>query len=801
MLISYLWLKELTDFDYTPEQLAVALTGLGLETSITDDRRGGYENIVTGKVIQVDSHPDADKLSVCKVDIGSGVVKTIVCGAPNVATGQAVPVALEGAVMPDGMKIKNRKVRGVASEGMIASEAELRFSDNHDGIMTLDDDPEPGEKFKDRYEACDVILELDLTPNRGDCLSMIGVAREVAAVAAVAGSGLVVKRPPALIKQSAEKVSKRLSVEISAPDLCPRYAGRIITGLKVAPSPFWMRRRLFALGVRSINNLVDITNYVLLETGHPLHAFDDSKISGGAIIVRRAKNGEKFTTLDGKEHQLSPENLVIADKKQAIALAGVMGGANSEVTEGTTSVILESAFFNPVSIRRTSRQLNIKSESSFRFERGCDVEGLIYAQDRAVSLMARLGGGLALEGRVDAYPSPAAKTKVTMRYQRADQILGIKTSRERVKEIFTRLEMEPVDEDESSVTVEAPHFRFDIEREIDLIEEVVRFVGFDSIEPKIPEVPASVSSMSRGLVARRFLRRHLRSLGMMEGMSYSFMSETDLDKLRLEENSVYRRLVKIDNPLSSEWTHLRSTLIPGLLASASNADDCKLFEIGVVFINDGDKNPPVERWLVSGALTETIKPGLWIGRSGRRDFYHLKGIVESTVKALGYDKIEFKPSDHPFYYPKRQADIVLGSVTLGHFGQAHPKTLSAYEAPQELFLFEIDLDRLLDIEADVKMFTPINRFPSVKRDLAVVVPESVTVEQITASIRKHGAKRTREATLFDIYSGDKMIKGSKSVAFSLEFSDEEKTLTDEEANAIFEKILKGLKKDCGAELR
>ncbi|VAX16999.1 Phenylalanyl-tRNA synthetase beta chain [hydrothermal vent metagenome] len=798
MLVSYLWLKELADFDFTPEELAAALTGLGLETSIADDRRGGYENIVIGKVIQVDSHPDADKLSVCKVDTGSGMIKTIVCGAPNVAVGQAVPVALEGAVMPDGMKIKNRKVRGVASEGMIASEAELRFSDNHDGIMVLDDDPEPGEKFSDRYEACDVIVELDLTPNRGDCLGMIGVAREVAAVA---GAGLGVKRPPTLIKESAEKVSKRLSVEISAPDLCPRYAGRVITGLQVAPSPFWMRRRLFALGVRSINNLVDITNYVLLETGHPLHAFDDSKIDGGAVIVRRAKNGEKFTSLDGKEHELNSENLVIADKKQAIALAGVMGGANSEVTESTTSVILESAFFNPVSIRRTSRQLNIKSESSFRFERGCDVEGLIYAQDRAVSLMSKLCGGSALKGRVDAYPSPVAKTKVTLRYQRADQILGIKTSKERVKEIFTRLEMEPVGEDESSVTVEAPHFRFDIEREIDLIEEVVRFVGFDRIEPNIPEVPASAESMSHSLTARRDLRRHLRSLGMMEGMSYSFMSETDLDKLRLPTDSVYRKLINIDNPLSSEWTHLRSTLIPGLLTSASNADDCKLFEIGVVFTDDGDENPPVERWLVSGVITETVKPGLWSGRAGRRDFYHLKGIVESVIKTLGCGKVEFKPSDHPFYYPKRQADVVAGSVTLGHFGQAHPKTLGAYEAPQELFLFEIDLDRLLAVEAGVKMFTPINKFPSVKRDLAVVVPESVTVERLTVSIRKHGAKRTREAALFDIYSGDKVAKGSKSVAFSLEFSDDEKTLTDEEANAIFEKILKGLEKDCGARLR
>lgn len=794
MLISYLWMKDLVEFDLSPEELAAALTQLGLETSLADDRRGWYANMVTGKIVEAVPHPNADKLKLCKVDAGGGQPLSIVCGAPNAAAGMDVAVALVGARMPNGMKIEKRKVRGEVSEGMMASEAELELSDDHDGILALDDSPAPGTPLAERYELCDTILEVDLTPNRGDCLSMIGVAREVAAA-----TGGALKLPDASVAEGDGAAADHLSVTIDAPDLCPRYAGRVIKNLSVKPSPFWMRRRLRALGVRAINNLVDVTNYVLMETGHPLHAFDCSMIAGNKIVVRRAADGERFTTLDGKEHELDPGNLVIADAERAVALAGVMGGQNSEVKDSTTDVTLEAAFFDPACVRRTAKGLNIKTESSFRFERGCDVEGLIYAQDRAARLMAELGGGAALRGRVDEYPGKKDKRRVTVRYGRVDAIMGASVGADKVKKILTALQMNQVDADEESVTVEAPYFRFDIEREIDLIEEVARFFGYDNVASAAPEVPANTSGMSRGYASRRALRRHLRSLGMMEGMRYSFINESDMDKMRLPEGDALRRAVKIDNPLTSDWTHLRTSLVPGLVSAAAGVDDARIFEIGAVF-GDRGGDAPEERWMAAGIITETVRPGLWSGRGARRDFYDVKGLVESAIAFLGVKDYAFRQSSHPFYYPKRQAEVVVNGKAAGSFGQIHPETLAGYGAGQELFVFELDLGAVLAGDGAVRMVKQISKFPPVKRDLAVVVDEAVTAEALAASIRASGGGPVREVTLFDVYSGDKIGPGKKSVAFSLAFGDDERTLTDEEANALFEAILAGLK-ELGAELR
>jgi len=794
MLVSYLWLKELVDFDLTPESLAVALTDLGLETSIADDRRGWYENVVTGRVVETATHPNADKLKLCKVHAGSGT-KSIVCGAVNVAEGQAVAVALVGAKLPGGVTIERRKVRGELSEGMMVSEAELMLSGDHDGILTLDDNPPPGEKFGERYEVCDTILEVDLTPNRGDCLSMIGIARETAAV-----TGSRLNMPDASFNEDgSDNSSNHIKVEIKAPDLCPRYSGRMIVGLSPGPSPFWMRRRLSSVGLRSINNLVDVTNYVLIETGHPLHAFDHSMISGSRIIVRRAKAGERFVTLDSRTHTLDNDNLVIADAAKPVALAGVMGGENSEVTGSTTDVMLEAAFFDPASIRRTSKGLGIKSESSFRFERGTDVEGMIYAQDRATKLMAELGGGRALKGRVDAYPAPVERKKISLRYKRADKILGVDTPPDRAKEILARLGMNIADQDDLSVTVMAPQFRFDIEREIDLVEEIARFVGYNNVVSAIPEVPANTSGVGPELESRRSLRRHLISLGMMEGLRASFVSEADLDKLRLRADDPLRNLVKIDNPLSSDWTHLRSSLLPGML-SATGSGDIMIFEIGVVFSDAGDQ-PPNEKRCVAGIVSESMDPGLWSGRAGKRDIFHAKGIVESAMASLGFKNCLYRLSSHPFYYPKRQGDVIAGDAVLGHFGQIHPETLESYNIPQEIFAFELDLGKTASLPVPVAKHSPLSRIPSVKRDLAVLVKDDITSEQLEKSIFRHGGGKTREAVLFDVYSGEKIGPGLKSVAFSLEFRDDEKTMTDDQANAVFDRILEGLKTDCGARLR
>ncbi|MDH5511495.1 MAG: phenylalanine--tRNA ligase subunit beta, partial [Nitrospinota bacterium] len=779
----------------SPEEIAVKLTGLGLETSIADDRRGWYQGVVIGKVLSTERHPNADMLTLCKVDVG-GETLDIVCGAPNVAAGQTVAVARVGALLPDGMKIEKRKVRGEVSFGMICSESELMLSGGHEGIMTLDGEPTPGANFGDIYEVCDTVLEVDLTPNRADCLSMIGVARELAAV-----TGVPMNRPDATLQEDTQnKSSDKLAVDIEAPDLCPRYSGRVITGLKAAKSPFWMRRRLTAVGVRAINNLVDVTNYVLMETGHPLHAFDMKDISGGRIIVRRARDGERFATLDGKTHTLSPENLVIADPERAVALAGVMGGENSEVKDTTTDVILEAAFFNPSYVRRTSKRLGIKSESSYRFERGCDVEGLIFAQDRAALLMAALGGGKAWADRVDAYPKKIEKRNVSIRPARAGAVMGLAVTMERIEEILNGLEMKTVSNDGQALTVGIPHFRFDIEREIDLIEEVARFVGYDKVKPSAPEVPVSVTGLSRSLRTRRSLRRHLGSTGLMEGMRYSFVSMVDIDRFRILEGHPWRRLVPIDNPLTSEWTHMRPSLLPGLVSAIKGTRETSVFEIGVVFQQTGPADSH-ERWMAAVVLTENAQPNLWEGRAPKRDFFHMKGVAESTAIHLGHSDVMFVPSSHPYYYPKRQADIMAGGVKLGNMGQVRPETLEAYEVEQELFAMELDLDAATSKLPPVVMCKKLNKFPSVKRDLAMVVDEAVTVETLEGAIRRHGGALVRRVELFDVYSGVKIGEGKKSVAFSLEFLDETRTLVDDEVNTVFDRIVEGVAQDLGARLR
>ena len=795
MLISVKWMEELVPTGLSPENIAVKLTDLGLETSIVDDRRGWYQGMVIGKVLSKESHPNADKLSLCKVDVGEATLD-IVCGAPNVGAGQTVVVARVGAALPDGMKIEKRKVRGQVSEGMICSESELMLSTDHDGIMTLEDGLAPGASFGDMYEVCDTVLEVDLTPNRGDCLSMIGIARELAAT-----TGTPLRMPDTSLDEDPQaRSSDKIDVQIEAPDLCPRYTGRVITGLTAAKSPFWMRRRLAAVGVRAINNLVDVTNYVLMETGHPLHAFDLREVSGGRIVVRRANDGERFTTLDGKSHQLSPDNLVIADAKRAVALAGVMGGENSEVKDTTSEVMLEAAFFDPSSVRRTSKGLGIKSESSYRFERGCDVEGLIFAQDRAASLMVSLGGGKALAGRVDAYPRKIEKRKVTIRQARVEAIMGVSVEMERIEEILTGLEMEKVSTDGQALMVEVPHFRFDIEREIDLVEEVARFVGYDKVKPTAPEVPVSVTGLSRSLRIRRALRRHLCSIGLMEGMRYSFVSMSDIDRFLIPAEHPWRRLAPIDNPLTSEWTHMRPSLLPGLVSAIKGTRETSVFEIGVVFQQTSPTQSD-ERWMAAVVLTENANPGLWEGRAPKRDLFHMKGVAESMASHLGYSEVTFLPSSHPYYYPKRQADILAGGVKLGSMGQIRPETLGAYQVDQELFTMEWDLDAVAANPAPKTMCEKLTKFPSVKRDLAVVVDESVTARSLAEAIKKHGGRLVRQVEIFDIYVGGKIGEGKKSVAFSLEFLDETRTLVDEEASNAFEKIVEGLGRDLGARLR
>jgi phenylalanyl-tRNA synthetase beta chain len=798
MLVSYQWLSELVNLGgASPEAVAALLTDLGLEAAIVDDRRGWYANVVVGRVVECVKHPNADKLSLTRVDVGDGTLRSIVCGAANVRVGIAAPVALIGAVLPGDFKIEKRKVRGEVSEGMICSASELRLAETADGIMILDDEPTIGRPFGEAYEVCDTVIEVDLTPNRGDCASMIGVAREVAA-----RLGVDIRFPDTLmVEEEGILASSMIAVDIKNADGCPRYAARALMDAVVGPTPFWMRRRLTACGVRSINNIVDVTNYVLMETGHPLHAFDYKKIADARIVVRRAAVGERLTTLDGAERILAGADLVIADGNGPVALAGVMGGECAEVTAATTDILLEAAFFDPAGIRRTAKSHALSSESSYRFERGADVEGLIFAQDRAAKLIADLAGAKAAAGRVDVYPNRRPRREVTIRFDRLSAVAGLAIDRDEAVDILNRLECETVADHGDRMTFAMPTHRWDLEREIDLIEEVIRHVGYDQIAPLIPAVPAADTPAPVSLTLRRKARRRLIGLGMSEGMSLSFMSPAAADRLLAPADHPIRRLTPVDNPLTSDDTHLRTTLAPSMIAAGARTDTAALFEIGTVFFDRGEEAPE-ERLSAAGTLTERLRPGVYTGRAGSRDFYDAKGTVVSLLEALGFaDAVGFAPGAIPWLYPQRQATVTVGDTPVGYVGQVHPATLEAYDAGQELFLFEIDLTTVGALTLPARRHAGVTRFPSVKRDMAVVVDESVTVGAVSASIVAHGGDRVGSVDLFDVFRSDKVGAGKKSLAFSLTFTNPERTLTDDEVDARFASILSGLSADCGAILR
>ncbi len=798
MLCSYKWLGELVDLgDMTPEECAEKLTSLGLEAAIVDDRRGRYKGFVVGHVAECVKHENADKLSIASVDLGDET-KQIVCGAPNVRAGIDVVVAKIGATMPSGIKIEKRKVRGVLSEGMICSMAELELSGDHDGIMVLDDAPAPGTPFADQYEVDDTVLEIDLTPNRGDCASMIGIAREVSAIT---GGRLTLSS--AEYKTSGEDINKSVSVEISAPDLCGRYSALLLRNVKVSESPFWMQRRLQALGLRSISNIVDVTNYILMETGHPLHAFDMRNIGGEKIIVRRAAAGEKFKTLDGAEHKLAPDNLLIADTGKGIALAGIMGGENSEVKPDTSDVLLESAWFEPSSIRKTGRMLSISSESSYRFERGSDIEGVKYAQERAALLMAEIAGGEIAPGRAESYPGRRDKHKVTVRPSRVSSIMGRVIEPEKIIAILKSLDMNPQESGDDLITVMAPFYRFDIEREIDLIEEIARHTGYENIKSRVPGIVVADRPVSPLSVTRSKITSALLGAGLDESVRYSFMSEADCDNLLLGQDHHFRNMVPIDNPISTEATHLRTSILPGMLGGINSNDLHESFEIGLVFEFAGDENiRPKERWMAGGIISGLLPPDPYTGRNGRHDFYDLKGVVEGVLAGIGYSRrFSFAPAEEPYYYPKRQANLLVDETIVGSIGEIHPTVLENFNIDSPAFVFDLDLDTLSSITPASPRYHKFSKFPAVKRDLAIVADESVPVQTIIDTIKNAGGENLLNVAVFDLFRSENIGADKKSVALSLSFGTDEKTLTDDEVDKAIETILDRLKTDLGAHLR
>ncbi len=820
MRVSYKWLQEYVDLTgISPEELAERLTLSGIEVEAVERLGQEIEGVVIGYVQEREKHPNADRLSVCRVDAGTGESLQIVCGAANVAAGQKVPVALVGAKLPGGVKIKKSRLRDVESQGMICSAQELgmpeRFlrKEQTEGILVLPDEAEVGQPIQSFLGLDDVVLELSLTPNRGDCLSMIGVAYEVAAIL-----DRDVKLPHVRVKEAATTV--RFPVRIEAPDACMRYAGRVIRNLRIGPSPQWLQNRLIAAGMRPINNVVDITNYVMLEYGQPLHAFDADRIATGEIVVRKAKSGEVLVTLDDITRKLDEEMLLITDGKQPIGLAGVMGGANSEVTETTTTVFLESAKFSPVSVRKTAQKLGLRSEASLRFEKGVATEHLLPALDRATQLMVELAGGVVDAGTVEAIAQEEPPVTIQLHLERLNRLLGTQLEAKTVEEILRRLRLPftafpEIDSEQASNsgrgwTVQVPSRRGDLTIEADLAEEVARLYGYDRIPTSMPEGVLTSGGLTPEQQLRRNIRRWLVQRGWTEVITYTFTDSQSLEQIQPLHESGHA--IPLQMPMSEERSHLRTGLLSHLLDAAEynrnrKTDSLAIFEMGKTFhaTEWPMQRLPEERWGLAGLLTGTWR-NHWNGEKEQADFYLLKGVLEDLFAWMGLGQalatVTFEPwSEAKGFHPGRTALCRIGEETVGILGQLHP-TLAEQHHLKETFLFQLDLDVLSRLTADQEIeYRPVPAFPAIQRDLAVVVPEAVQASQVESVIREAAGPWLERLQLFDLYRGQPLAEQEKSLAYSLLFRHPERTLTDDEVNQVHEQVIAALASSLGARLR
>lgn len=799
MKVSLNWLKDYVDIDLTAEQLAEKLNLSGTAVESVTYLGAKFNNFVVGLVTEVKPHPQADRLRLCQVNIGNSRTLNIVCGAPNVAVGQKVPVALPGAVLPSGIEIKKAKIRGETSEGMICSEAELELGADASGIMVLNETTKVGQPLAEAIGFNDWILELEITPNRPDCLGLIGIAREVAAL-----TGKKVKYPQVKLTEVPEKAKDKVEIKVLAADLCPRYSARVIENVQISSSPDWMKRRLEAVGIRSINNVVDVTNYVLVETGQPLHAFDLDLIKGKQIIIRRAYAGEQLETIDHVERQLTEDMLVIADAERAVALAGIMGGVDSEIRAETKNVLIESAHFLASNIMRTSRSLGLMTESSLRFEKGVDISGTMFAANRAAQLIGEVAGGQVLAGELDNYPQVQEPKEIRFRPTRANQLLGLNLKPEQTLAYLESLGLETKQTTAETYQVTIPTFRVDLEREIDLVEEVARLYGLDNIPATIKLSTAKEHGYSPTQKMRQRVRDLLIACGLNEVYNYSFVSEQEYANLKLPPKHEWLQRVEIANPLSDEQKYLRTHLLPGLLRNLQynfyrGEKNVQIFELGTVF--KAAKPKPEEEVVVGGVLTGNWERPHWYGPVEEVNFYDVKGLLEFLCSELNLADCHLHPADHPIFHPAQAAELVSGADVLGWAGRIHPQIEEAYELDQPVFLFRLLVDQLIEKQAPVRKFAEIPRYPAISLDLSLVVDEQVSWGRIKSLALETGQPLLKEVHLFDVYRGPGIPEGKKSLAFTLTYQAKERTLTDAEVQHIQERIIKRAEKELGAKLR
>ena len=791
------WVKAyVPELDVTPSEYTDAMTLTGTKVEGYKELDKNLEKIVVGEILSIEKHPDADKLIICQVDVGNEKIQ-IVTGAPNVSVGDKVPVVLDGGKVAgghdggplpeNGINIKKGKLRGVESFGMMCSIDELGQDKNYfpdapeSGIYILPKDAKVGSDAIELLGLRDTVFEYEITSNRVDCYGVIGIAREAAAT---------FKKKFVLPKVNetgnSENVADYLSVEVKDNELCKRYVARVVKNIKLAPSPAWMQERLRAVGIRPINNIVDITNYVMAEYGQPMHAFDYNLLEGHKIVVDRAKDGEEFETLDGVVRKLDKDILMINDAKKAVAIAGIMGGENSKITDDVSTMVFECATFDGTNIRLSSKRLGLRTDSSGKFEKGLDPNNAYDAMMRACSLVEELGAGEVVGGCVDIYPVKVVESRVKFEPDRINKLLGTNISKEDMLEIFDRIELKY---DKETDEIVAPTFRQDIHFMADLAEEVARFFGYDKIPTTLPKSSATIGGINLKLEIEEIAREVAKFLGFSEAMNYSFESAKVFDKLNLSKDSHYRKAIEISNPLGEDFRMMRTQAVNGILNSLSTNynrrnKDVHLFELANIYI---PKELPLKE------LPEE-RMQFVLGFYGKEDFFDMKGVVEEFLTTIGIDsKLHYDPGcKEEFLHPGRKADIILDGVRLGYLGEVHPSVCENYKLGERTYIAVLDLPNIIPfVNFDIK-YTGIAKYPATSRDISLVVPKNILVGEIEDVIEQNGGSNLESFKLFDIYEGDQIEAGFKSVAYSLTFRNKERTLLDTEVNEVMDKILNKL---------
>lgn len=801
MILSLEWLSEFVDTDgVSVKQFCDDMTMTGSKVEGFEELGTEIKNVVAGRVLTLERHPDSDHMWICSIDVGEDAPRQIVTGAQNLFVGAVVPVAKAPAELPGGVKIKKGKLRGVESNGMLCSIAELQLTDHDmpgacaDGIFILSDSGiegvEPGTDIVSALHMSDTAVEFEITPNRPDCLSVIGLAREVGAT-----FGKPVKYHTPVVSGAHGEIGDYLSVEIAAPEKCPRYTARVVRNVKIASSPLWLRMRLRASGVRPINNIVDITNYVMLEYGQPMHAFDYHCLHGKKIVVRGAAEGESFKSLDDADHNLTQGMLVIADETRAVALAGIMGGANSEIKADTATVVFESACFESSQVRLTSRALGMRTESSGRFEKGLDAENTLPAVQRACELVELLGAGEVVGGIIDIYPGKKAPTSLPLNTKRIIELLGLTLPASKMAEYLHALDFIVRGDDGVGYTVDVPSWRGDVECVNDLAEEVLRMYGYDKVESTLFSAQVSVGSMSERMACREKINDLLCSLGLYESCTYSFVSPKIFDKVRIPADSPLRNVVTLLNPLGEDTSVMRTLLLPSVLeALARNANyhsaDCGLYEDAPVYLKKGDGLPDEPVRIAIAVYGQNV------------DFYTIKGLCEALLSSVGITGVRCEAvTDDPTFHPGRCAKLTYNGAALGVIGGLHPEVIENYSFDTPVYGAELDFEAIFDNRAPLAHYSPLPKYPAITRDLAFVCDETLESQAITDVIADACGKLLEKAELFDVYRSAQLGEGKKSLAFALTLRAPDRTLSDAEADGAIARALDAVKTKLGIGIR